>query len=136
MLLLGTLTLILCHRRIYALTGLFVLGCCQLFITIITLVVFCLMLFVIRGKTQCSRTTFISRCCRFSEPQLILMADLFLVFVTFWIIIVNFVVIRNARRPPTNPVTSPYTAYAPQAQPMPISYHNPYATSINQWIPD
>jgi hypothetical protein len=127
----GILTLILCRQQVYVLTSLFVLVTFQLFGTILTFILYSYFSYVISlTLTDCLVMTS-PFCYREEKILLIIIADLIHLFLTFCIIIVNLIIIRNTHRPPITPVTSTAIIYTPQTQSMPITFQNSCATAIN-----
>ncbi len=130
MFILGVLTLVLCQQQVYTLTSLYVLVVFQIHVLIIVFGLYAYILSVFLEESGCSySSTF--RCNNLKTIRAILIVDLIHLFLTLCILIVNLTIINNARRLPTISVTPNYVAYTPQAQAMPVTFHNPHAMSVN-----
>lgn len=68
-------------------------------------------------------------CDHVAKITIILGVDIIHLFLTFCLIIVNLIMIRNVRRPAITPETTNYVVYSPQIQQQPVMYPNP--TNIN-----
>jgi hypothetical protein len=127
----GVVTLVLCRQQIYTLTSLFVLLIFQLHVTIIALgfyVVFTI--FAFNNLSICSDTSYYS-CSRYTIAVVITVIDLLHFLFTIGLIIFNLVIIKNARQLPIIPVAFNYASNNPQAQAMPVVFHNPHAVTLN-----
>jgi hypothetical protein len=128
----GVVTLVLCRQQIYTLTSLHVLLIFQLHATIIVfgLYIYCT-IFAFNTLGDCSDTAYHDNCSLRMTAVVVLIVDLIHLFLTISIIIVNLVIINNARRPPTTSVRLNYVMNNPQSQVMPVIYHNPHAMTLN-----
>lgn len=128
----GCITLVLCRQQIYVLTSQCVLVIIQLFITIIIFGFYgyCLYnTFDTLGK--CLETGIFINCGREGKITAVLIGDLIHLFLTFCLIIVNLVIIRNVRRPPPNSEMTNYMVYTPQTESIHGVYPNQNPVNVN-----
>jgi len=111
----GILTLILCRQQVYVLTSLFILLIFQLVVTILTFGLYGYFLYAaFDDLVNCFKSTGSFTCDHAGQILFILFGDLAHIFLTFCLIIVNLIIIRNVRRQPVTPVATNHIMYAPQ----------------------
>ncbi len=131
----GVLTLILCQQQVFTLTSLYVLVVFQLYVLIIVFGFYAYILYLIfEDGSRCSYTSIYFSCNNLTTIRAVLIVDLIHFFLTFSIVTANLTIINNARRLPTISVTPNYVAYTPQAQAMPVTFHNPQAMTVTSTV--